>query len=249
MILVIGAASTLGAALVAELLARREQPRALVRPSEEATTSFLSSVEVAVGDLDDPASLVGAMQGVDRVFLFCGATPDEVRLNTNAIRVAKGMGIRLLVRCSMLGATSSSPATLIADHGRCDRYLEQSRLPYAILRPNLFAQSVIDTTIPSIDAAGRFAVNAGSARISMVDARDVAAVAAAVLTESGHDGRHYDLTGPEALSYSEIGRRLTRAIGWPTTYVDTPDDLMRDAWLERSTDEWQADAEVGLVAN
>jgi uncharacterized protein YbjT (DUF2867 family) len=249
MVLVIGAGSSIGSALIGELLARRELVRAFVRPDEEDTTSFLSSVDVAAGDLDDPASLVDAMQGVDRVFLHCDPAPDEVRLNSNAIRVAKGMGVRLMVRCSMLGANPSSPARLIADHGQCDRYLEQSRVPCAILRANLLTQTVTDSTIPSIDAAGRFSVNAGAARISMVDARDVAAAAAVVLTESGHEGRHYDLTGPEALSYSEIARRLSRAIGWPTTYVDAPDDVVRDALLRRDMDEWLADAEVELFAN
>jgi uncharacterized protein YbjT (DUF2867 family) len=249
MVLVIGAQSEVGSALIGELLSRRESPRAFVSAAELGDASSLDSVDVAVGDLDDPASLVEAMQGVDRVFLLSGSTPDEVRLNSNVIRVAKGMGVRLVVRSSILGAAPSSPATLIADNGQCDRYLEQSRVPYVILRPNLFAQSVVHTTIPSIDAAGRFCVNAGSARISLVDARDVAAAAAAVLTESGHEGRHYDLTGPEALSYSEIARRLTRAIGWPTTYVDCPDEAMRDQLLQRGMDEWHAQAEVELFAN
>src|SRR5262249_10792727 len=109
-------------------------------------------------------------------------------------------------------------------------------------------QSVVDTTIPSIDADGRFAVNAGSARISMVDARDVAAAAATLLTEPGHEGRRYDVTGPEALSYAEIARRLARAIGWPATYVDTADDAMRKSLRASGLDEWHAGAEVELFA-
>jgi uncharacterized protein YbjT (DUF2867 family) len=249
MVLVIGAHSEVGSALIGELLSRRESPRAFVSTGEQRDASFLASVDVAVGDRDDPASLVEAMQGVDRVVLLSAATPDEVRLNSNVVRVAKGMGVRLVVRSSILGATPSSPARLIADHGQCDRYLEQSRVPFVILRPNLYSQSIVHTTIPSIDAAGRFCVNAGSARISMVDARDVAAAAAVVLTESGHEGRHYDLTGPEALSYAEIARRLTRAIGWPTTYVDCPDETMRDQLLRGGMDEWRAEAEVELFAN
>jgi uncharacterized protein YbjT (DUF2867 family) len=247
MVLVIGARSSIGAALIGELLSRREQPRALIPREEESDASLpLDTVDVAVGDLDDPTSLVEAMHGVDRVFLHCEATPDAVKLNSNAIRVAKGMGVKLLVRSSMLGANSSSPAALIRDHGLCDRYLEQSRVPYTILRPNLLLQSVVERTIPSIDAGGRFSVNAGAARISMVDARDVAAVAAVTLTEPGHEDRRYDVTGPEALSYSEVARRLTRAIGWSTSYADTPDDEMRQLLVQSGMDEWQAMAETEL---
>ena len=246
MILVIGSRSTIGSALIAELLARRESPRAFVTPEEEGEASFLTSVDVAVGDLADPASLVRAMQGVDRVVILSEPSPEQVKLNSNVVRVAKGMGARLVVRSSILGANSSSPATVIRDHGQCDRYLEQSRVPYVILRPNLLLQSVVETTIPSIDAGGRFNVNAGAARISMVDARDVAAVAAVALTEAGHEGRRYDVTGPEAISYSEVARRLTRAIGWPTTYVDTPGEAMRERLLASGMDEWLVTAEIEL---
>jgi uncharacterized protein YbjT (DUF2867 family) len=246
MVLVIGARSTIGSALIEELLCRRETPRALIPHGEEDEATFPDSVDLTVGDLADPASLVEAMQGVNRVFLASDPTPDEVRLNSNVVRAAKGMSIRLLVRSSILGANPTSPAELIRDHGQSDRYLEQSRLPYVILRPNLLLQSVVETTIPSIDAEGRFSVNAGSARISMVDARDVAAVAATVLTDSGHEGRRYDVTGPEALSYAEVARRLARAIGWPTTYVDTADDAMRKRLLELGMDGWRANAEVEL---
>jgi len=246
MVLVIGARSTIGSALIDELLSRRETPRALVPHDEEHSEAFPEGVDVSVGDLADPASLVEAMHGVDRVFLLSRSTPDEVRLNSNAIRVAKGMGVRLLVRSSILGANASSPAALIRDHGQCDRYLEQSRLPYVILRPNLLLQSVLETTIPSMDADGSFCVNAGSARISMVDARDVAAVAAVTLTDQGHEGRRYDVTGPEALSYADVARRLSRTIGWPAKYVDTADDAMRKRLLESGMDEWAAVTEVEL---
>jgi uncharacterized protein YbjT (DUF2867 family) len=247
-VLVIGARSAIGSALIEELLSSRESPRALVPLDEDHGTAFPEELDVVAGDLDDPASLVEAMQGVDRVFLQSDPSPDEVRRNSNAIRVAKGMGVRLLVRSSILGANPSSPAGLIRDHGQSDRYLEQSRVPYVILRPNLLLQSVVETTIPSIDAGGRFALNAGSARISMVDARDVAAVAAATLAEPGHEGRRYDVTGPEALSYAEVARRLARAIGWPTTYVDTADDAMRKRLLQAGLDDWHATAEVELFA-
>ncbi len=146
----------------------------------------------------------------------------------------------------MLGASPSSPAVSMRNHGLSDRLLESAGIPHVILRPNLLAQSVIGETIPSIDADGRFFLNAGAARISMVDARDVAAVGGGRAHQPGHEGRSYELTGPEALSYSEIARRLTRAIGWPTTYVDAPDEAMRERLMERLGDEWQVNAAVEL---
>jgi uncharacterized protein YbjT (DUF2867 family) len=154
--------------------------------------------------------------------------------------------VQLLVRSSILGANRESPAEFISAHTTCDRYLEESGLPYVIVRPNLFLQNIPESTIPSIDASGTFYVDVGEARISMVDTRDVAAVAAAVLTEPGHAGAHYDITGPEALSYADVAVKLTSATGRHITYAGAPDDAVRQALLGAGLDEWFANALVGL---
>jgi uncharacterized protein YbjT (DUF2867 family) len=156
------------------------------------------------------------------MFLLCGPTEHEVELNRNAIDIAKEARLRLLVRSSILGSDSGSAATFVRDHGVCDAYLRDSGVPHAIVRPNLFTQSVLETTIPSIDADGNFYANAGDARVSMTDTRDIAAVAAAVLTEEGHDGRTYDVTGPEALSYKNVASKLSESLARQITYVDCP---------------------------
>jgi uncharacterized protein YbjT (DUF2867 family) len=72
---------------------------------------------------------------------------------------------------------------------------------------------VPETTVPSIGSDGNFYANAGDARISMVDTRDVAAVAATVLTTAGHEGQTYDVTGPEALSYEDVAAKLSQVKG------------------------------------
>jgi len=115
-----------------------------------------------------------------------------------------------------------------------------------IVRPNLFLQNIPESTIPAIDASGNFYVDAGQARISMVDTRDVAAVAAAALSEPGHAGAEYDVTGPQALSYADVAAKLTAAMGRPITYIDAPDDAVRQALLGAGLSEWFAGALVGL---
>ena len=154
--------------------------------------------------------------------------------------------MQLLVRSSILGADRDSPAEFISAHTACDRYLEDSGLAYVIVRPNLFLQNIPESTIPSIDAAGKFYVDAGEARISMVDTRDMAAVA---LTESGHAGAHYDVTAPEALSYAEVAAKLTQALGRRITYVAASDDAVREALLGAGLSEWFANALIGLYQN
>lgn len=253
MILVIGGRSKIGTALVADLLARGERVRVLARPAEApgpAKVSEASGVgemaETVPGDLADEGSLVTAMDGVEKVFLLSSPHPDAVRWHRNAIDAARRTQVRLLVRSSILGADRETPAEFIAAHTECDRYLESSGLPYAIVRPNLFQQNVPESTIPSIDGSGTFYADAGQARLSMVDTRDVAAVAAVVLTEPGHAGAAYDVTGPEALSYGDVAAKLTRTLDRPVRYVDAPDDAVRQALLGFGLSEWFAGALVGL---
>jgi uncharacterized protein YbjT (DUF2867 family) len=241
MILVIGGRSKIGTALIANLLDRGERVRALVRAGEPA-----GAVETVTGDLADEGSLVAAMAGVEKVFLLSSPHPDAVSWHRNAIDAARRAQVQLLVRSSILGAGGDSAAEFISAHTACDRYLADSGLPYVIVRPNLFLQNIPESTIPSIDASGTFYADAGEARISMVDTRDVAAVAAVALTEPGHAGVHYDVTGPEALSYADVAAKLSGALGRPISYVSVPDDAVRQALLGAGLTAWFADALTGL---
>jgi uncharacterized protein YbjT (DUF2867 family) len=243
MILVIGGRSKIGSALIGSLLAQERAVRALARSGE---SGFLAGVEVAAGDLADPDSLANAMEGVDRVFLLCGPREDEVALNQNAIDAAKGAGVELLVRSSILGSDPQSPATFLRHHGVCDAYLRDANVQYAIVRPNLFMQNIQENTIPSIGEDRVFYANAGQARISMVDTRDVGAVAAMLLTKPGHEGEEVDLTGPEALSYADVAAKLSRRLGRSITYLDAPDDAVHQALAGYGMGDWMAEALVEL---
>ena len=245
MILVIGGRSKIGAALIGDLLGRGEKVRALARAGEPEG-SLPAPAEAVTGDLADEGSLVTAMTGIEKVFLLSSPHPDAVTWHRNAIDAARRTQVRLLVRSSILGADRESPAEFIAAHTTCDRYLEDSGLPYVIVRPNLFLQNIPESTIPSIDASGTFYADAGEARISMVDTRDVAAVAAVALTEPGHAGAHYDVTGPEALSYTDVAARLTSTLGRRISYASASDDAVRQALLGAGLTEWFAGALVGL---
>jgi uncharacterized protein YbjT (DUF2867 family) len=244
-ILVIGGRSKIGSALIAELLERGEEVRALIRSSESAS-SFPAAVSTVTGDLADLGSLVVAMNGADRVFVLCGPSKDEFWLNRNAIDAAESAEVMLLVRSSILGADPESSSAFHRDHGTADEYLRDSLVDSTILRPNLFLQNIPESTLPSIDPQGNFYVNAADARISMVDTRDVAAVAAVALTEPGHENQEYDVTGPEALSYSDVAKAIGERKGRTVTYVDAGDEDVREAMRGAGMDGWFAGALVEL---
>src|ERR1700751_4423953 len=169
MILIIGAGSRTGRALT-RLLRETGTPVRLL------TRSAPGPDEVA-GDLADPVSLDRAMKGADAGFLLSSAAPGELAWHRKAIEAAARAGVGHLVRSSILGADPASPARFIRDHGQADELLRASGVPFTILRPNFYMHNVTELWPPSLDPQGNYYAPAGEARISMVDARDVAAAA------------------------------------------------------------------------
>jgi uncharacterized protein YbjT (DUF2867 family) len=87
-------------------------------------------------------------------------------------------------------------------------------------------------------------VSAGQAPVSLIDVRDIASVAAHVLSEPTHEGKTYDLTGPQALTHTDIADRLSQATNTQITYRDIPPEAMRKGLVDFGMPAWQAD---GLV--
>jgi uncharacterized protein YbjT (DUF2867 family) len=241
MILVIGASSRTGRELVRLLREAGQPARNLARPGGPVV-----GPEAVVGDLGDPAALDRAMTGVSKVFLLSSADPHELAWHRNAIGAAARAGVSLLVRSSILGADPASPARFLADHGRADGFLRDSGVPHVILRPNFYMHNVSALWPPTIGDDGSYYAPAGEALISMTDARDVAAVAARALTEDGHAGKAYDITGPEALSHAEACARLGAALGRPVRYVPIDDATARSAMLGAGLGDWLTDGLIEL---
>jgi uncharacterized protein YbjT (DUF2867 family) len=240
-ILVIGAGSRTGRELMRLLSAIGQPVRSLARPG-----GLVVGPEAVVGDLADPVALNRAMTGVSKVFLLSSAAPDELAWHRNAIDAAARAGVSLLVRSSILGADPASPARFIADHGQSDEYLRKSGVPHVILRPNFYMHNVSELWPPTLGEDGSHYAPVGEARISMTDARDVAAVAARVLTEDGHSGQAYDITGPEALSHAEACAQLGAALDRPVQYVPVDDATARSAMLAAGFDGWLIDGLIEL---
>ena len=225
MILIIGAGSRTGRALTRLL-------RETGTPVRILTRSAPGPDEVA-GDLADPASLDRAMAGADAVFLLSSAAPAELAWHRNAIEAAARAGVGHLVRSSILGADPASPARFMRDHGQADELLRASGVSFTILWP------------PSLDPQGNYYAPAAEARISMVDARDVAAVAARVLA-AAPAGRARDVTGPKPLSHAEAAASLAASLGRPVRYVPVDDAAARSGMLAAGIGEWLADGLIEL---
>jgi len=203
-------------------------------------------VDTVQADLAKPATLDRVLDGVDKVFLLGPAHHDETAWYRNAIDAAARAGVGHLVASSILGADPDSPTSFVRHHGQADAHLQASGIPWTILRPNIYMHNVTSLWPPTIGPDGNCYTPAGDARISMVDARDVAAVAARVLTEDGHAGQTYDLTGPQALTAAECCELLAVHLGRPIHCVQIDDETAHSAMLAAGVQRWMADALIEL---
>jgi uncharacterized protein YbjT (DUF2867 family) len=218
MILVTGGTGTVGRNLVQQLKQAGAQFKVLTRDPARAQAKGLEA-DCVRGDLADAVALPGLLEGTTTLFLLTNSSPEAVRLHSNAIHAAKQAGVLRVVRLSVLGADPQSPVQLARWHAQGDDELRRSGLQWSILRPGYFMQNLLGSAA-TLRQDGVVYGAAKQGRIGMIDARDIAAVAAKVLTGGGHDGQSLDLTGPQALGYDDVARQLSAALGRPVRYVD-----------------------------
>lgn len=247
MILITGGTGNVGKELV-KLLARPEEPiRVMVRGGAGAKSIAYPGVEIVEGDFAQPATLDAALRGIDRAFLLTPPVENQVDLESGFLAAARRSRLRRIVKQSALGADADSPARLLRGHAESERRIVESGILYTFLRSNQFMQNFVNYR-ETIIHRGEFYAPMGDGHISLVDSRDVAAVAAETLEEHGHDNKVYEVTGPESLTYAEAAGRLSAALGKPVTYVDVPPEKAREAMLQSGMSGWLTDALLELFA-
>ncbi len=237
-VLVTGATGNTGRAIVDELARRGAPVRAMVRAGADRA-KLPAGIPVAVADFDDPASIAAALDGAERAYLV---TPSSERAEEQQRRfadLAATAGVRHLVVLSQLAADEHSPVRFLRYHAAVEQHVRDLGIPFTFLRPNLFFQGLLAFAGP-IAAEGRFYAPIGDATVSAVDVRDIAAVAAVTLTEPGHEGAIYTLTGPAAVTHAQIATALTDALGREVTFTDVPPDAFADS-LRGILPPWQVD--------
>lgn len=215
-ILVTGAGVT-GGEVLRQLAASDVAVRALVRNLQRAEPYKKIGVELVEGDFADLESWKRALDGITKVFSITIPDPDAETWNAVFVNSAQQAGVEQVVRLSGTSVSPSSKSTFHRQMGCCDEALKVSGLNYTILQPNVFYQNMLMMARP-IREQGIFRSAVGDARISMIDVRDIAEVAVNMLTEDGHARKVYTLTGPESLTYFDVARLLTEAVGKPIRY-------------------------------
>jgi uncharacterized protein YbjT (DUF2867 family) len=212
MILVTGASGKVGSEAVRLLGAQHQPARALVRDTSRAPR--VEGVEIVTGDFERPDTLDAAMRGIETVILVSPAVPaQEIAVIDGAVRA----GVRHIIKITSK-ASADSPVDRRRGQAQIEAHLETAGLSYTLLRANAYMQNLL-ALAPMIKQAGGFVMSAGDGQVGMIDARDVAATAATVAASpQAHAGRTYWLTGPDLITYDDVAKELSDALGRPIEY-------------------------------
>lgn len=221
-ILILGSSGTVGGALAQQLSAAGET---VVRATSKKDNLQADQVHF---DLLQGTGLEAALEGVDRAFLMIppGYTNQDV-LIAPVIAAAVERGLKKVVLMTAMGANADPNSPL----RKAELAVEQSGLPYNIIRPNWFMQNFHTFWIQGILEQGKIFLPLGDAKGSLIDARDIAAVAAKLLTSDTFANRDFDLTGSESLNHDEVATLLSQATGKTITYQDVTPETMREGLL------------------
>ena len=243
MIFVSGANGNIGRQVVSELLKKGSQIRVGATKPEVAARK--DGVEVVAFDYTRPETFAPALAGVSKLFVVSPMNHDLIRGEAEVVKAAKAAGVKHVVRSSVFSAGRG--CTLNEWHGEADEALRAAGIPFTILKPNSFMQNLLNFFGASIKGQNAFYYPAKDSHLSHIDTRDIGFAAATVLTSDGHEGKSYELTGREALSFHDVAKILTQVLGRTISYIDPGTEAFRSAMLGYGMPGWAVDALVDYL--
>lgn len=236
-ILVTGAAGNVGRYVVDYLIQAGQRVRALTRNPENA--DFPEGVEVVYGDLTVPTSLVPALNGVTSMHLITFSSEGYGPLQTGPeiVKLAKEAGVQ---KITVLWSGMNGPV---------EQAVEASSLEWTFLQPTPEFMSNALLWADSICSEGVVREPFGDSLDAMIHPADIGSVAATVLTNAGHAGRTYTLTGPEVLTISEKVRTISAAIGRDIHFVELTEEQARERMRKKGAQEETIDFVIGWHSN
>lgn len=246
-IVVTGATGTIGRELVRLLAATGTELRAVYRDIRKTWPA--PNVTWVRADLDDPHELRVALEGGDRLFLLTGNSGDFAQTQLAVIHAARDAGVRHVVKLSALGASDHSHSTIARRHWVVEQALQATPLAWTLLRPHAFMQNWLADQADTVRAESVIYALIGDGRVPFIDTRDIAAVATEVLLHPDeHAGKKYVLTGPAAVSYSDVAAALSEATGKSVRYQPISMDEARARLLGQGGEPDLIEATLAIAA-
>jgi uncharacterized protein YbjT (DUF2867 family) len=240
--LITGATGDIGSRVVERLLDRGDRPRVFVRDVEKARARYGDRVDLAAGDLADTESLLGALRGVDALFLV-NSGPELASRDEAAAKAAKAAGVKHLVKLSSMDARRDVGTG--AWHALGESAIRASGIAFTFVQPAGFMSNALGWAT-SIKAEGVVRAPTGDGRIAFIHPGDIAAVTTKVLTAGDYGGESLPITGPEALSYAEMTAKIGAAAGKPLRFQPISEQQERQRMIESGDAVEMAAAHVSI---
>ncbi|WP_294269710.1 SDR family oxidoreductase [uncultured Sphingomonas sp.] len=247
MILISGATGGIGSE-ICRLLGQAGTPfRAMARQQAQVDAYRKKGTDAVLGDFDRPDTLPAAFEGIDTMFLITPPNQRQFEQEITAIDVARQAGVRRIVKLSASDANIRSTVPWAQTHARIDHHLRASGIDWTILKPTAFMQNFL--WFKDAIAKGFLPQVAGKGSVSWVDTRDVARVAATVLSQDAHVRATYFLTGPETLDMNATAERLGAVAGRKVRYLDLPNPLFAALLRVTGNSRWMTKGLVNQFAD
>lgn len=236
-VLVAGATGNTGSEVLRQLRAAATPVRVLTRHHAAAQRLRDDGIDAVIADLSVPGSLPAALDGIDAVYVATSASPELPQLEADLATAAGQPGVEHLVKLSVIGCASDSPIAFGRLHHAAEEAVKSSGVPWTMVRPNGFMQNTLAWKAQFSGGTIRGPVI--DARWSIVDVRDIAAVAvAALLDPERHAGESYTATGPEASSPREQIEILAGLLGRPLAIREVSIEQAKQGMLSSGWPEW-----------
>ena len=241
MILITGATGKTGSEVSRQLAAGGVAFRALVHSPERVAVVKDWTDDIAIGDYADDDAIAKALDGISRVLMIVPNGENQLTLENNFTDLCGKLGVQHLVKLSSMEATAESPAPIPKMHVASENYIKQSDLDWTLIKPTFFMQNFVNMA-PKIREQNQFALPMGEGMVPATDLRDVGEVIKKVLTEEGHNGQSYIMTGPEVLTFAQIAERFSAVLGRDIAYVDQPMEEYRAILSSVGLSDWRVNA-------
>jgi uncharacterized protein YbjT (DUF2867 family) len=240
MILLTGATGKTGGETAKVLAAKGVKARALVRNAEKAAGLKALGLEIAVGDATDAASFAKAAEGCEKLLVLLPNSQRQVEIEKQMVDLAKKAGVRHVVKMSSMEAVAAADTPIPMGHWAVEEYIRKSGLAWTMIKPNFFMNNFF-ASAKGIKENKSFSMPMGDGKTAMADARDIGAVTAEALSGKGHEGKSYEITGPEMLSFYDVADRFSEVLGTTIRYIPA-DPKVYLGILLKVLPEWHANA-------
>ena len=250
MIAITGATGLLGQHVIENLLQTvpANQIVAFARDVKKGSSLSQKGVLVRQADYNDKASLITALQGVDKLLLISSSEVGKRTIqHRNVIEAAKSADVQFLAYTSILHA-DRSPLSLHVEHVETEKMLADSGISYTLLRNGWYTENYL-ASVPAAIEHGVFLGAAGDGKIASATRADYALAAARVISEEGHIGKVYELAGDEAWTLEQLAKELTKQSGKQVIYNNLSQAdfvaALKTAGLPDKLSNMLADSDIG----